>query len=254
MPDIVYNWQNVEPNVDNDLFTWLFLDVVDGTQKGTKTVRATFVALFLGDSKIFSLLNESFLPLGLRQQDCIETTWLHSTMLFWTNINITAPVDEILLDRQPQSDYLKMKSGYVKKPISKEGLEGIWKKMIELVDTKIYFIPFGGRINEIPSTATPFPHRAGNLWMVEYLANWYQPGKEVADYYIDLARKLHKYLPPFVSKNQREAFFNNKDFELGINHNGKNSYVEGRVYGEDLLKITQIVTEFFSNKFEKFCC
>ncbi|CAJ1963036.1 unnamed protein product [Sphenostylis stenocarpa] len=235
--DIVYSWQHVAPTIDNNLFIRLILDVVNGTQNGTKTVRASFVAQYLGDSKsLVSLLNEKFPLLGLKQSDCIETSWLRS-VLFWTNINITTPV-EVLLDRQPQShvNFLKRKSDYVQKPISKEGFKGIWEKMIELEDTLFQFNPYGGRMAEIPSTEKPFPHRAGNLWKLQYQANWNQPGKEVTDHYINLTRKLHKYMTPFVSKNPREAFYNYQDLDLGINHNGKNSYPEGRVYGEEYFK------------------
>ncbi|KAF7842356.1 berberine bridge enzyme-like 8 [Senna tora] len=259
--NIVYKWEHVAPNIDNDLFIRLILDVVNSTSQNNvtnKTVRGTFIALFLGDSKrLLSIMKESFPELGLKESDCIETSWLRS-VLFWTNINITMPV-EILLDRMPQSlNYLKRKSDYVKEAISKEGLEGIWKKMIELENTILYFNPYGGRMAEIPATATPFPHRAGNLWKVQYQANWNEPGKEVADYYIDLTRKLHSYMTPFVSKNPREAFFNYKDLDLGINHNGKNSYQEGRVYGveyfkENFDKLVQIKTKvdphnFFRNE------
>jgi len=234
--DIVYNWQHVAPTIDNDLFIRLIIDVVNGTQNDTKTIRATFISLFLGDSKtLVSLMNEKFPQLGLKESDCTETSWLQS-VLFWTNINITTPV-EILLDRQPQSlNYLKRKSDYVKKPISRKDLEGIWKKMIELEDAILYFNPYGGKMAEIPSTDTPFPHRAGNLWKVQYQANWNKAGKDVADHYIGLTRKLHKYMTPFVSKNPREAFLNYKDLDLGINHNGKNSYNEGRVYGVEYFK------------------
>ena len=52
----------------------------------------------------------------------------------------------------------------------------------------------------------------------------------MTDYYIDLIRKLHKFMTPFVSKNPREAYFNYIDLNLGINHNGKASYQEGKVY------------------------
>ncbi|CAJ2657866.1 berberine bridge enzyme-like 8 [Trifolium pratense] len=238
--DIIYNWQHVAPNIDNDLFIRLIIDVVNvtqnGTQNGAKTIRGSFISLFLGDSKtLVSLMNEKFPSLGLKESDCIETSWLQS-VLFWTNIDITKPV-EILLDRQPQSlNYLKRKSDYVKKPISKKGLEGIWKKMIELEGAILYFNPYGGKMAEIPSTETPFPHRAGNLWKVQYQANWNVAGKDVADYNINLTRQLHKYMTPFVSKNPREAFLNYKDLDLGINHNGKNSYNEGRVYGVEYFK------------------
>ncbi|CAL0309202.1 unnamed protein product [Lupinus luteus] len=234
--DIVYDWQNIAPYIDNNLFIRLILDVVNGTQNGTKTVRASFIAIYLGDSKsLLSLLNEKFPQLGLKQSDCIETSWLRS-VFFWINMNVTSPVD-ILLQRQPKVlSYFKRKSDYVQKPISKEGLEGIWKKMIELVDTILYFNPYGGKMAEIPSTEVPFPHRAGNLYKVQYQANWNQPGEEVATHYINLTREIHQYMTPFVSKNPRGAFLNYKDLDLGINHNGKDSYDEGRVYGEEYFK------------------
>ncbi|KAJ1414367.1 FAD-binding, type 2 [Sesbania bispinosa] len=98
----------------------------------------------------------------------------------------------------------------------------------------------------------------GNLWKVQYQANWNQPGKEVAEHYINLTRKLHKYMTPFVSMNPREAFFNYKDLDLGINHNGKNSYDEGKVYGvmyfkDNFERLVQIKTKvdpgnFFRNE------
>ncbi|KAF7842361.1 berberine bridge enzyme-like 8 [Senna tora] len=255
--NIVYKWEHVAPNIDNDLFIRLILDVVNSTSQNNvtnKTVRGTFIALFLGDSKrLLSIMKESFPELGLKESDCIETSWLRS-VLFWTNINITTPV-EILLDRTPQSlNYLKRKSDYVKEGISKEGLEGIWKKMIELENTILYFNPYGGRMADIPATETPFPHRAGYLWKVQYQANWHEAGKEVADYYINLTRKLHSYMTLFVSKNPREVFFNYKDLDLGINQNGKNNYEEGRVYGvyyfkENFDKLVQIKTKVDPHNF-----
>ena len=252
--DIVYNWQHVAPSIDNDLFIRLILEVVNGTQTATKTVRATFIALFLGDSKsLVSLMDEKFPQLGLKQFDCIETTWLRS-VLFWDNIDIATPV-EILLERQPQSfKYLKRKSDYVKKPISKEGWEGIWNKMIELEKAIMYFNPYGGRMAEIPSTETAFPHRAGNLWKIQYQANWFEAGEEVAEYHINLVRELHKYMTPFVSQNPRQAFICYKDLELGINHHGYYGYFEGSAYGvqyfdDNFRRLVQIKTRVDPSNF-----
>ncbi|XP_027338259.1 berberine bridge enzyme-like 8 [Abrus precatorius] len=246
--EIVYNWQHIAPTISNDLFIRLILDVVNGTQNGENTVRATFIALFLGDSKsLVSLMEERFPQLGLKQSDCIETSWLRS-VLFWDNNDIATPV-EILLERQPKSlKYLKRKSDYVKKPISKEGWEGIWKKMIELEKTMMYFNPYGGRMDEIPSTATPFPHRAGNLWKIQYQANWYEAGEEVAEHHMDLVRELHKYMTSFVSKNPRQAFLCYKDLDLGINRHGFHSNYEGSAYGveyfmDNLNRLVQIKTK-----------
>ncbi|KAB1222885.1 Reticuline oxidase-like protein [Morella rubra] len=228
--DIVSRWQHVADKLDKDLFIRLILDVVNGTE-GEKTGRATFFALFLGDSKrLLSVMNKSFPELGLRKSDCNETSWVQS-VLFWTNFPLGTPND-VLLSRTPQTlPYLKRKSDYVKNPISKDGLKTIWKRLIQLQSVALTFNPYGGRMSEIPAEASPFPHRAGNLAKIQYAANWNVGGKEVTDYYINLTRKLYRYMTPFVSKNPREAFFNYKDLDLGINHNGKNSYSEGRVYG-----------------------
>ncbi|KAM4088216.1 hypothetical protein ACB094_07G054000 [Castanea mollissima] len=228
--DIVSKWQHVADKLDENLFIRLILYVVSGTNK-ENTGRARFFALFLGDSEqLFSVMNKSFPELGLKKSDCNETSWVQS-VLFWTNFALGTPND-VLLSRVPQTlTYLKRKSDYVKEPISKAGLELIWKKLIELKYVALAFNPYGGRMSEIPAEAVPFPHRAGNLAKIQYSADWNEGGEEVTDYYINLTRKLYSFMTPFVSKNPREAFFNYKDLDLGINHNGKASYQEGRVYG-----------------------
>ncbi|KAJ4702868.1 reticuline oxidase-like protein [Melia azedarach] len=229
--EIVDQWQHVADKLPEELFIRLVLDVVNSTRTGGKTVRASFISLFLGDSqKLLSIMNESLPKLGLVQSDCIQTSWVQS-VLFWTDLPVGTP-KEILLDRTPQSlTFFKIKSDYVKKPIPKDGLEFIWKRMIELERPTMAFNPYGGKMAKISSTAVPFPHRAGNLWMIQYVADWNEPGDEAANGYINATRKLYNYMTPFVSKTPREAFFNYMDLDLGINHNGKDSYIEGKAYG-----------------------
>uniref|UniRef100_A0A6N2K612 Berberine/berberine-like domain-containing protein n=1 Tax=Salix viminalis TaxID=40686 RepID=A0A6N2K612_SALVM len=43
-------------------------------------------------------------------------------------------------------------------------------------------------------------------------------------------------MTPFVSKNPRQAFLNYRDLDLGTNHHGKKSYLEGSVYGIQYFK------------------
>ncbi|XP_059439074.1 berberine bridge enzyme-like 8 [Corylus avellana] len=233
--DIVLRWMNVADKLDNNLFIRLILDVVNGTD-GNNTGRASFLGMFLGDSEtLVSVMSKSFPELGLKKSGCNETTWLQS-VLFWTNLPL-GTADDVLLSRIPQTlTYLKRKSDYLKNPISKLGLEIIWKRLIELKAVALTFNPYGGRMGEIPAEATPFPHRAGNLAKIQYAANWNEAGNEVTDYYINLTRTLYKYMTPFVSKNPREAFFNYKDLDLGITHNGNKSYWEGRIYGVKYFK------------------
>ncbi|KAL5771843.1 hypothetical protein ACOSQ2_011769 [Xanthoceras sorbifolium] len=231
--DIVDRWQYIADKLPEDLFLRLVVDVVNSTQTGKNTIRATFYAFFLGGHEsLLGIMNESLPELSLAKSDCIETSWIQS-VLFWTDLSINTPND-VLLDRTPTVSYLKRKSDYVKKPIPKQGLKRIWKRMIELERPRMIFNPYGGKMAEIPTTETPFPHRAGNLWKIQYATNWNEAGSEASNHYIDLTRKLYNYMTPFVSKNPRQAFLNYRDLDLGINHHNTNlqaSYLEGRVYG-----------------------
>ncbi|CAJ2657872.1 unnamed protein product [Trifolium pratense] len=253
--DIVYNWQHVAPTTSNDLFIRLILEVIKDAKNGTKTIRASFIALYLGDSKsLVSLMNETFPQLGLKENDCIETSWLKS-VFFWDNIKLDTPL-EILLERQPQLlRYLKRKSDYVKEPISKVGIEGIWKKMIDLEKGVMFFNPYGGKMDEILPSSTPLPHRIGNLWKIQYQANWNEEGEEVTSYHINVTRELYKYMTPFVSKNPRQAYLNYKDLDLGVNNHGFFSgYSQGSVYGvqyfnDNFDRLVQIKTKVDPNNF-----
>ncbi|THG02657.1 berberine bridge enzyme-like 8 [Camellia sinensis] len=232
--DIVYRWQHVADKLDEDIFIRLIVDVVNVTSSSgekTKTIRASFFTLFLGDSKrLLSLMKHGFPELGLKEADCIEMTWAQS-VLYYTGFPIGTPVST-LLSRVPQVlTHLKRKSDYLKEPMPKDGLEFIWKKMIELEKPVLTFNPYGGKMAEIPASAKPFPHRAGNICKIQYATNWNEDGAEAAIHYINLTRMLHGYMTPYVSKSPREAFLNYRDLDLGINHNGANSYAEGAVYG-----------------------
>ncbi|KAK7331306.1 hypothetical protein VNO77_25528 [Canavalia gladiata] len=233
--DLVVQWQEVAPTTDERLFMRLLLQpVTSKVVKGTKTVRASVVALFLGSAdEVVTILNKEFPLLGLKKENCTEGSWIDS-VLWWNDDESLKRGDkpETLLNRDLNSaGYLKRKSDYVQKPISKDGLEWIWKRMIELGKTGFVFNPYGGKMSEIPSDATPFPHRAGNLFKIQYSVNWDDPLPAVAQNFTNQAKRLYSYMTPFVSKNPRSAFLNYRDLDIGINSFGKNSFEEGEVYG-----------------------
>ncbi|KAF7842377.1 berberine bridge enzyme-like 21 [Senna tora] len=240
--DLVVQWQEVAPHIDDRLFMRLLLAPVDSkVVKGQRTVRASVVTLFLGGAdELVTLLEKQFPALGLKRENCNETTWVDS-VLWWTNYPLgTKP--ETLLDRELNSaDFLKRKSDYVQNPISRDGLEWLWKKMVELGKIGLVFNPYGGKMSEIPSDATPFPHRAGNLFKVQYSISWNDPGSDIAKNYTTQAKRLYSYMTPFVSKNPRSAFLNYRDLDIGINTFGENSYEEGEVYG----------LKYFNDNFER---
>ncbi|CAL2234182.1 unnamed protein product [Prunus armeniaca] len=223
--DFVSKWQEVAPTTDDGLFMRMLL------QPGSNTVKATIIAEFLGNAdQLVSLLGKQFPELGLKKEDCKEMSWIES-VLWWDNYdNGTSP--DVLLDRNPDhANFLKRKSDYVQTPISKSRLELLWKKMIEIGKIGLVFNPYGGMMSRIPASATPFPHRAGNLFKVQYSVSWGEAGAEAENNYTTDTRRLFRFLTPFVSKNPRSAFLNYRDLDIGVNKFGNRSYEQGKVYG-----------------------
>ncbi|XP_056690022.1 berberine bridge enzyme-like 17 [Spinacia oleracea] len=102
-------------------------------------------------------------------------------------------------------------------------LETIWKKMIQVQSDNILLMqwnPYGGRMSEIPEDATAFPHRAGNLFKIQYLTLWQNHSVEATNKNIQATRDLHTTFTPFVSNNPRETFLNYRDIDIGTNING----------------------------------
>lgn len=161
--DVAYQWQLVAPNLDKDLFIRVQPDVVNGT------VIVSFIGQFLGPIKrLVPLVSEAFPELGLKQSDCSQVPWINST-LFWYDLPIGTPIEALLpTNQEPPSIYTKGKSDYVKKPIPKEALKSIWDLMIKYNNIWMQWSPYGGRMAEISPQATTFPHRAGNLFLIQY--------------------------------------------------------------------------------------
>ncbi|CAH2038217.1 unnamed protein product [Thlaspi arvense] len=202
------------------------------TRNKMQTVRASVVALFLGkQDDVISLLAKEFPELGLKKENCTELTWIQSVLWWANNDNATEVKPEILLDRNPDSaSFLKRKSDFVEKEINKEGLDFLFKKMIEVGKIGLVFNPYGGKMSEIGTTETPFPHRT-KLYKVQHSMNWKDPGTEAESGFLGQTRSFYSYMAPFVTKNPRHAYINYRDLDIGVNSHGPNSYKEAEVYG-----------------------
>lgn len=239
--EIVYQWQHVADKMDKDLFIRVVIMPV--SKKGErKTIKAKFVGLFLGNAhKLLDEMSERLPELGLKKEECIEMSWIES-VLYWSNYPLGTPLD-VLLERQPNSEkFLKRKSDYLQKPIAKEDLEGIWKKMMELGKPALNLNPYGGRMGEISELETPFPHRAGNICKIQYSVSWKEEGDDAANHYLDLIRRLYDYMTPYVSKSPRSSYLNYRDVDIGTNReDGDASYAEASVWG----------TKYFKGNFDR---
>ncbi|PWA38266.1 carbohydrate oxidase [Artemisia annua] len=235
---IAQKWVQVADKLDKDLFLRMRFDVVNDTN-GEKTIRAVFPTLYLGNStNLVAILNKDFPELGLLKSDCIEMSWIDSVVYYTESFPLGTPTN-VLLSRTPQRlNPFKIKSDYLQKPISKQGFEFIFERMKELENQMLAFNPYGGRMSEISEFAKPFPHRSGNIAKIQYEVNWDELGVEAANRYLNFTRLMYEYMTPFVSKNPREAFLNYRDLDIGINSHGKDSYVEGMVYGHKYFKET----------------
>ncbi|KAI7736886.1 hypothetical protein M8C21_033387 [Ambrosia artemisiifolia] len=226
---LVAKWQEVMPNIDDDLFIRILLQPVTVNKK--KTGRATFIAHYLGDRNgLMELMGKSFPELGLKKEDCIEVSWIES-VLYWANFDLNTTKPEILLDRHSDKvNFGKRKSDYVQTPISESGMTSIFNKLVELGKLGFVFNLYGGRMYEIAADATPFPHRAGNLFKIQYSVNWNDPDPVLEANYLNQSRVMYEFMTPFVSKNPRGAYLNYRDLDIGVMSG--DSYSDGKVYGE----------------------
>ncbi|KAK1390723.1 cannabidiolic acid synthase-like 2 [Heracleum sosnowskyi] len=233
--DLVHKWQYVAPKIDRDLYIRIQIRAVNLNQDGSKrTIVVSFESLFLGGvDKLLSIMQISFPELDLVKDDCREVSWLKSSLWFAGNSAFRFGESvELLLNRSliPYL-YYKAKSDYVQEPISKEGLQMIWKKYFELEAgaANILMTPYGGKMDEFSASELPFPHRAGNLYMMYNGVSWqantskYEQLKR-----LNWLKSLYSDLAPFVSKNPRTAYINYNDLDLGI---GSLTYEEASQWG-----------------------
>ncbi|KAG6755585.1 hypothetical protein POTOM_041418 [Populus tomentosa] len=229
--DIFYQWQQVSTELDKELFIRAMPQVANGSVEGTKTIRISFYGLFLGQSgALISMMNKRFPKLGLQQSDCIEMRWIEST-LFWFDLPNGTSIDVLLNRPRGAQSFYKNKSDYVNHIVPKEALERIWKMMIKAEPMWMQWNPIGGRMSEIPDTATPFPHRAGYLFKLQYSINWSEEGTEATDRYISLIREMHDAMAPYVTKFPREAFQNYRDLDIGSSPSNQTNFEEAKEYG-----------------------
>ncbi|CAN1226589.1 Berberine bridge enzyme-like 2 [Linum grandiflorum] len=238
--DMVYQWQFVAPKTTNDLFMRMLLQPVSSkTKKGSLTT-ASIQSLYLGKAdEVVSLLNKDFPELGLTREDCKEMSWIDSVLWYGTADYGKSP--DALLNRYTNSPShpaksAKRKSDFVVNRVSREGLDRIMNRLVEFSKIRMTFSPYGGEMNEISCAKTPFPHRKGNLYMIEYVGNWVGNDEGM----VNELRSMYDYMAEFVSRNPRRAYLNYRDLDIGTMEAG-DGYEQGRVYG----------MKYFSGNFDR---
>jgi len=230
--DVAYKWQLVATKLDRDLFIRVQPDVVNGT------VIVSFIGQLLGSIKrLVPLVNKDFPELGLKESDCTEMPWVNST-IFWYDMPKGTPLTALLpTSQEPNIVFSKSKSDYVKTPIPKTALKDMWDLMTKYNNIQVQWNPYGGIMDEISPLATPFPHRKGYLFLVQYIMYWTEDGVEAYDRYMNYSRWLYEFMGPFVSRSPREAFLNYRDLDIGAKHPSTSTSLKAAsIYGNKFYK------------------
>lgn len=200
---------------------------------------ASFFSLFLGKAhELLSIIEKSFPELGLVKEDCIEKSWIESILVLAGFTNGES-LEEALLNRSTTPSFngaYKVKSDYVKEPISETGLEGLWKMLrtADVESAQIVLLPYGGKMSEISESETPYPHSAGCAFKIGYFVVWKERrGVDAAERHLIWSREVYDYMAPFVLKSPRSAYVNYRDLDIGMNNKfGKTtSYKQASIWG-----------------------
>ncbi|KFK28674.1 hypothetical protein AALP_AA7G031800 [Arabis alpina] len=233
---IIDRWQYVSDKVDDDLFVRVMLQRSDKNM-----VRASFPGLYLGPVKILlELVNREFPELGLVKEDCKEMSWIESVVWF-AELGDDETLIDVLKERTQASLSFKAKSDFVQEPMPVMAISKIWRRLEEEEAelAQVIFTPFGGKMNEISENFTPFPHRKGNIYEIQYLNYWRGEEKEK---YMRWVERVYDEMSEFVAKSPRGAYINLRDLDLGMYGGVKKSkYEEGKIWG----------VKYFKNNFER---
>ncbi|KAK7363241.1 hypothetical protein VNO77_05375 [Canavalia gladiata] len=240
--NIIHKWQRVASKLDERLTIRINIERVNSTQTGNQTIQASFESMFAGDlDELIPLMEKKFPELGLVREDCTEMSWIESAVFL---AGFSGQPTQVLRNRtQPNLVFFKNKSDYVKVPIPDAALEGLWPMLYEegIESPLIEITPYGGRMDEISESETPFPQRAGNLFHIRHHVNWKEEGDEAAQRHINWTRRVYSYIEPYVSKSPRAAYLNYRDLDIGVNNNGYTSYEQASVWG----------LKYFNNNFHR---
>uniref|UniRef100_A0A803QDU9 FAD-binding PCMH-type domain-containing protein n=2 Tax=Cannabis sativa TaxID=3483 RepID=A0A803QDU9_CANSA len=234
---LLYRWQQVVDKLDENLFIRAIIQTAPASagDKSKKTIATAYQGMFLGGAdKLISVMEQSFPELGLTRKDCTEMSWIES-VLYIASFPSGTPPEVLLQGKSTFKNYFKAKSDFVKDPIPETGLEGLWKRMTEEESPLTIWTPYGGKMSKVSESETPFPHRNGTVFMIQWLSLWQDEETDSVKHF-DWIRNVYSYMAPYVSKFPRQAYVNYRDLDLGMNKKDETNFIESGGFGNKYFK------------------
>ncbi|XP_051200535.1 berberine bridge enzyme-like Cyn d 4 [Lolium perenne] len=223
--ELLTKWQYIGPSLPNDL---TIRAKVQGQQ-------AVFLAVYLGTcSSLVPMMDRLFPELNMTNADCRSMTWLESVALSYGSLAKTGTLEEVLLARGSSlSYYTKIKSDYVQRPIASCSWKNIFAWFKKDGAGYIMLEPHGGFMRTVSAAATPYPHRKGVLYVIQYITFWQGDGGKAPTSWL---ASFYDFMGSYVSQNPRQAYVNFRDLDIGQNtvgsENDVSSFESGQVWGE----------------------
>ncbi|KAK7400209.1 hypothetical protein VNO78_11409 [Psophocarpus tetragonolobus] len=207
---IIDKWQLMASKLDQRIMIRINMVRVNSSKNGNLTVQAQFESMYLGGvDQLIPLMQKRLPEMGLVREDCIEMSWIDS-VLYMAGYTSDEPREVLLNRTQSGLPSFKAKSDYVRISIPIDRLQGLWPLFYEdeAQFAFVQFTPYGAKMDEISESETPFPHRSGNIFHIQYIVYWQEKGDEAAQKYIAWIRRVYNYMTPYVSRSPRAAYMN----------------------------------------------
>uniref|UniRef100_A0A8R7QMC7 FAD-binding PCMH-type domain-containing protein n=2 Tax=Triticum urartu TaxID=4572 RepID=A0A8R7QMC7_TRIUA len=221
--DVLTRWQDVAPCLPSDI---TLRAIVRGRQ-------AMFQALYLGGcGSLVAMMDDQFPELGMTSADCQPMSWAQSAATPFLSFGRNGTLEEALLNRTTGlSRSNKGKSDYVRRAIPKAAWEDIFPWFAKAGAGFILLEPHGGFMGGVPAAATPYPHRNGVLYVMQYIVTWPQEGGDGGTAATAWIQGLYELMGRHVSKNPRRAYVNFRDLDVGQNDEA-GTFEGGEAWGE----------------------